>query len=98
VHAIDLSAADTPMTFDYYEATAFMQSSICTDDTTCQWMSNKDVSKDDRKWKSGSITLPKGAQKVQLVAKNPGANNGVAAFDNIQFPASRTVRSRGNRT
>jgi len=77
-----------------------MQSSICTDDATCLWMSNKDVSKDDRQWKSGSITLPKGTKKVQLVAKNPGANNGVAAFDNIKVApsGSRTLRGRGNRT
>jgi hypothetical protein len=61
-------------------------------------MSNKDVSKDDRKWQSGSVTLPKGTQKVQLVAKNPGPNNGVAAFDNIKILGSRSLRSRANRT
>ena len=71
--------------FEHYESTYDMEERVCIDTpTNCPYTTGKGAKSSDRQWQTSTINVPAGTQKIFIVARNYGRNQGAAAIDNIK--------------
>jgi hypothetical protein len=73
--------------FNGYVAAQGLRLKICLDnDNNCPLITSSDVKVTDRKrWKTYNVVLPKGTNRVYIIAENTGTNQGAVGIDNVEL-------------